>query len=39
MYLTSKVIKGFNRGKEIGFPTANLLIDRSYTVPAGVFAS
>ncbi|MBU1026917.1 MAG: bifunctional riboflavin kinase/FAD synthetase [Candidatus Margulisbacteria bacterium] len=36
--LTGKVIKGSGRGKELGFPTANLKVDKNKLIPAqGVY--
>lgn len=35
--LIGKVIKGKNRGKSLGFPTANLAINKS--TPSGIFVS
>ena len=39
-YLTGRVIKGAGRGKQIGFPTANIELDFSRLVPqTGVYAT
>ncbi|NQT35532.1 bifunctional riboflavin kinase/FAD synthetase [bacterium] len=40
-YLTGKVVVGEKRGKELGFPTANLKLDKNgkLTPKSGVFAS
>lgn len=37
--VTGKVVKGHHRGKRLGFPTANLAMDRDFCVPPdGVYA-
>ncbi|MFW6029892.1 MAG: bifunctional riboflavin kinase/FAD synthetase [Halanaerobiales bacterium] len=37
--MDGKVIKGFGRGQELGFPTANLKLDTDYCLPpVGVYA-
>ena len=37
--MSGEVVSGFGRGREIGFPTANLDVDPKYVVPAnGVYA-
>jgi len=38
--LTGKVVKGMGRGKGLGFPTANLLLNDNYVIPKyGVYKS
>lgn len=37
--VTGKVVEGHSRGKRLGFPTANLALDRDFCVPSdGVYA-
>ncbi|MDI6785836.1 MAG: bifunctional riboflavin kinase/FAD synthetase [bacterium] len=38
--ITGRVIKGSNRGKEIGYPTANIYLEKELTIPKeGVYAT
>lgn len=37
--LTGKVVKGANRGKQLGFPTANLEVEQEVLPPLGVYAT
>ncbi len=37
--LTGEVVRGFQRGREIGYPTANLAVDDSHVIPkVGIYA-
>ena len=36
--VAGEVVQGFGRGRTIGFPTANLKLDRALLVPTGVYA-
>ena len=38
-WLTGMVIKGLQNGRKINFPTANLQLDSSATIEAGVYAA
>jgi riboflavin kinase/FMN adenylyltransferase len=39
VHLRGKVVEGFRRGRQIGFPTANLAVDLDVVIPAdGVYA-